>query len=158
MKNIYEVLKNLNIAYEKYDHPAVFTVEEAKRHYRGDFGENKNLFLKSKKGDSFYLVVLESDKRLDLKKFASFFNENKLSFASPQSLFEFLNLTPGSVSPFGIINDASKSVKVIIDNGLLKYEKLGFHPNINTSTLIIKTNDFKKFLDQSGNIIIYVDL
>ena len=70
----------------------------------------------------------------------------------------YLGLTPGSVSPFGLINDTSRSVQVIIDNELLKYGKVAFHPNINTATLAISIEDFKKFLDWTGNNIIYLDI
>lgn len=159
MKNIYDVLADLNIAYEKFDHPAVFTVEESDKHYQGiDAGKCKNLFLRNAKGDTHYLVIMESTKRLDLKGLALLINESKLSFASPERLLKYLELTPGSVSPFGLINDTDKSVIVLIDNGLMEYEKVAFHPNVNTSTLVIKTEDFKKFLDWTGNKISYIEL
>lgn len=159
MNDLYKILEQLKIDYEKYDHPAVFTIEEAEKYDHGiDAGKSKNLFLRNKKGDNHYLLIIESIKMTDLKKLASFLNENRLSFASPERLKEELGLTPGSVSPFGLINNADKSVKVIVDKGLLKYKKLGFHPNLNTATLVIKIDDFKKFLDWTGNNVIYVDL
>lgn len=158
MSDIYQVLNDLQIHYEKYDHPAVHTVEEAALHYRGlDAGSCKNLFLRNAKGDQHYLVVMEGEKRLDLKKLSQTLG-NKLSFASSERLMEYLGLTPGSVSPFGLINNTDKSVRVIVDNELLKFEKVGFHPNINTSTLILSTNDLKKFLAWAGNPVIYLDL
>jgi len=159
MKNIYDVLADLNIEYEKHDHPAVFSVKEAEQYDQGiDAGKSKNLFLRNRKGDKYYLLVAENISKVDLKKPQSFLNESRLSFASPDRLKEYLGLTPGSVSPFGLINDSSKSVKVLIDKNLLKFKKLGFHPNINTSTLVIKTDDFKKFLDWTENSITYVEL
>jgi len=159
MKNIYNVLADLNIEYEKHDHPAVFTVEEAEQYDKGiDAGKSKNLFLRNRKGNKFYLLVAESISKIDLKKLQSFLNENRLSFASPDRLKEYLGVTPGSVSPFGLINDSSKSVKVLIDKGLLKFKKLGFHPNVNTSTIVIKTDDFKRFLDWTENSVTYVEL
>ncbi len=158
-KSIYDILADLDIEYEKIDHPAVFTVEEAEKYDSEiDAGKCKNLFLRNYKGDSHYLLIAESTKKIDLKKLSSLINEKKLSFATPERLSEHLGLTPGSVSPFGLINDISKSVRVLIDESLLKHEKLSFHPNINTSTLIIKTDDFKRFLDWTGNNISYVDL
>lgn len=159
MSDIYKILKQLKIDYEKYDHPAVFTVEEAEKYDRGiDGGKTKNLFLRNKKGDKHYLLIVESNKMTDLKKLAFLVKEKKLSFASPERLKETLGLIPGSVSPFGLINNTDKSVEVIVDNGLLKYEKLGFHPNINTATIVIKTDDFKRFLNWVGNNVIYMDL
>lgn len=156
MKSIYAILTDLNIEYEKYDHPPVFTVKEAKQYDRGiDAGKTKNLFLRNKKGDQYYLLVAESTRKIDLKKLASFPNESKLSFASPERLHKHLKLSPGSVSPFGLINDSLRKVKVLIDKSLLKHKKLGFHPNVNTATLVIKTADFKRFLAWTGNKVVY---
>jgi Ala-tRNA(Pro) deacylase len=157
MKTIYDILKELNIPYEKHDHPAVFTVEEAEKYDRDiPGGKSKNLFLRNKKGDIHYLVVAESTRKIDLKQLSSQLFAGNLSFASPERLLKYLDLTPGSVSPFGLINDTSKSVKVVIDNGLLKHEKVGFHPNVNTSTLVIKSDDLKKFLEWTGNNVVYI--
>lgn len=151
MKDIYSVLDKLGIVYKKYEHPAVFTVEEAKKHDTGNSSHNKSIFLRNKKGDNFYLVLTLGSKRIDLKSLAIFLNETKLSFASPEKMMKYLGLTPGSVSPFGLINDVDKVVQVIVDEELLKFEKQGYHPNINTATLIISTEDLKKFLNWTGN-------
>lgn len=156
VKNIYEVLAELNIPYEKHEHPAVFTVEEAAQYERGfDAGETKNLFLRNKKGDVHYLIVAESTRKIDLKALAATLGESKLSFASPDRLMTYLGLTPGSVSPFGLINNTDKSVRVIVDQELIHHPKIGFHPNINTATLVIKSEDLKKFLDWTGNKVRY---
>lgn len=159
MKTIYDVLSELRISYEKHEHPAVFTVEEAE-HYDRDFnaGKSKNLFLRNKKGTTHYLLVAESNRNIDLKNVSAFLGESKLSFASPQRLLTHLGLTPGSVSPFGLVNNADKSIRVLIDKGLLAHKNVGFHPNINTATLVITTEDFKKFLASTGNKITYLDL
>lgn len=159
MKTIYDVLSELHISYEKHRHPAVFTVEEAEQ-YDKDFnaGKSKNLFLRNKKENTHYLLVAESTRKIDLKNLSSILNESKLSFASPERLLTHLGLTPGSVSPFGLINNADKSIRVLIDKGLLAHQNVGFHPNINTATLVITTEDFKKFLTSTGNKITYLDL
>lgn len=158
MKSLYDILADLNIEYEKHEHPAVFTVKEAEQYDSGiDAGKSKNLFLRNKKGNVHYLLIADSNKKVDLKKLSSLLSESRLSFASPERLSEYLGLTPGSVSPFGLINDSSKSVRVLIDKCLLRHDKLGFHPNINTSTIVIKTSDFRKFLDWTGNSIILVE-
>jgi len=156
MNDIYQVLQDLQIPYEKFEHPPVHTVEDSAKHYRGmDAGTSKNLFLRNAKGDSHYLVVIESTKRLDLKKLAEGLHERNLSFASPERLMTYLSLTPGSVSPFGLINNTDKSVKVIVDSDLLRFEKLSYHPNTNTATLVLATEDIKKFLTWTGNSIEY---
>lgn len=158
MKNIYEVLSRLDIEYQKYEHPAVFTVEEASKYDRGDAIHSKNLFLRNKKGDKHYLIVIRSSIKVNIKNLEEKLGEKNLSFASPDRLMKYLGLTPGSVSPFGLINDISKEVNVIVDNGLMLGERQAFHPNINTVTLVLKTSDFKKFLDYTGNNLVYMDL
>lgn len=159
MKDIYQTLKNLEIDYQKYDHPAVFTVEDAEKYYSGiDAGESKNLFLRNKKGDQHFLVVVKSTKKVDLKRLEGLLGTDKLSFASPERMMKYLGLTPGSVSPFGLINDSEKAVFVVVDKDLLEYKKVAFHPNINTATLVISIEDFNKFLNWAGNKVIYLDL
>lgn len=159
MQAIYDVLGELRIPFVKHEHPAVFTVEEASQ-LAGGFGaaETKNLFLRNAKGNVHYLVVAESSKRVDLKQLTAVLGETKLSFASPERLMTHLRLTPGSVSPFGLINNTDKSVRVIVDSGLLSHERVGFHPNINTATLVITAQDFRKFLAWIGNEIRFIEL
>lgn len=159
VSDIYQTLSELNITYEKHEHPAVFTVEDSKQYDRAfEAGKTKNLFLRNKKGDKHFLVIVESSKRIDLKELSVSLKESKLSFASPERLIQYLGLTPGSVSPFGLINDQNKVVNVILDQGLLRYQKLAFHPNINTATLVISTEDFKRFLTHTGNHISFLEL
>jgi Ala-tRNA(Pro) deacylase len=152
MSDIYEVLSELGIEYRKYEHPPVYTVEEAK-HHRGELpgGQTKNLFLRNKKGKRCYLLVAEADKQVDLKRLRGIVGETALSFASPERLKKYLGVEPGSVSPFGLINDAKQEVVVIIDRDLLRHEELGFHPNINTATIIVGKEDFLRFLKHRGN-------
>lgn len=157
MENIYQVLQDLEIEYVLHEHPAVFTVEDANKYVVDtETGHSKNLFLRNRKGDKYYLAVLESEKRADLKILASKLGEKGLSFASAEKLTQYLGLTPGSVSPFGLINDLGKVVTVLIDTKLMQNEKTGFHPNVNTATLVVNTSDFKKYLDWSGNVVIYL--
>lgn len=151
-KDIYSVLQNLHIPYEKFKHPAVFTCEEADKYCIGRGGAHtKNLFLRNKKGDQHYLVVLERNKQANLKKLAEQISTSNLSFASPERLLKYLEVTPGSVTPFGLINDVEKHVLVFIDEDLLKFAKVGFHPNVNTATLELTVEDFKRFLEWTRN-------
>ena len=158
MKDIYKILDDLGVTYEKHAHEPFFTCEQADKLYkRLDGGHSKNLFLRNRKGDKHYLVVLESKKRLDLRNFGEKIGETKLSMASPERLEKHLGLTPGSVSRFGLINDENHEVRVVVDNDLLQYERLYYHPNVNTVTLGIAKDDFLKFLEWTGNEVRFMD-
>lgn len=159
MKTIEIFLQKLDIAVTRYEHPAVFTCEQAEQHCATIPGaKSKNLFIRNEKGTQHYLIVVSAEKRINLQALASQLNEKRLSFASQERLMRYLKLTPGSVSPFGLINDTDKHVVVIIDNDLTRHEIVAFHPNINTATLTITTDDFKKFLTTCGNTTHYINL
>lgn len=113
--------------------------------------ECKNLFVRNTKGNKHYLVILEGSKKADLKKLATQIGSTKLSFASKERLFKHLMLLPGSVSPFGLINDEDKQVEVVIDKDLISLNEIGFHPNNNEATVTLSFNDFEKFLKWCGN-------
>jgi Ala-tRNA(Pro) deacylase len=152
-------LRELGIAYTHHEHPAVATVDEAAEHWAGiDATHCKNLFLRNQKGNRHYLVVLTASKKADLKAVADQIGDGKLSFASPERLMTHLGLTPGSVSPFGLINDREHAVRVVLDRDFQSAARLAFHPNINTATLTIAAADFKKFLVACGNPIQQVSI
>src|SRR6185295_13238224 len=141
-------LAELGVAYTRHEHPPVPTVEEAEKYWSAiDATHCKNLFLRNQKGDRHYLLIVEHSKKVDLRKTADQIGDGKLSFGSPERLLKHLGLMPGSVSPFGLINDAGHSVRVVIDRDLKSAERLSFHPNINTVTLTVSTADFLRFLD-----------
>jgi Ala-tRNA(Pro) deacylase len=147
-------LRELGIPFDRKEHPPVATVEEAAVHWADiDATHSKNLFLRNQKGDRHYLLVIEHTTRADLRKVADQIGDGKLSFGSPERLMTHLGLTPGSVSPFGLINDRSHSVRVVLDRDLKSAARLSFHPNINTATLTISAADFQKFLDACGNTV-----
>ena len=144
MKEVYEVLEKLNINYEEMEHKAVYTSEEAMFITKEMKGTGvKNLFLKSKQ--KFYLVLIPENKRANIKRIEKQINEKSLSFANEKYLKEILNLTPGSVTPFGIINDKENKVTIVIDESLTN-KKVLFHPNTNTKTIKIDYNDLIKFI------------
>ena len=150
-------LKALGIAYTRHEHPAVATVEEAERHWAGiDAMHCKNLFLRNQKGTRHYLVILRHSKRADLRAIADQIGDGKLSFGSPERLMAHLGLTPGSVSPFGLIHNLDHQVRVVIDRDLKSADRVSFHPNINTVTLTLARADFEKFLADCGNPVQYV--
>jgi Ala-tRNA(Pro) deacylase len=150
-------LRELGITYTRHEHPPVATVEEAEQHWGGIDGTHcKNLFLRNQKGNRHYLVVLTSSKKADLKAVADQVGDGKLSFGSPERLMTHLGLTPGSVSPFGLINNRDHAVRLVLDRDLKAATRLGFHPNINTVTFTIAAADFARFLEACGNPVQYV--
>ena len=152
-------LDGLGIAYERHQHPPVATVDEAEKYWVGiDATHCKNLFLRNQKGNRHYLVILLHSKRADLRAVADQIGDGKLSFASPERLMTHLGLTPGSVSPFGLINDTSHAVRVVIDRDLRAKERVSFHPNINTRTYVVSTADFVRFLEACGNVVQHVTI
>ena len=153
------ILDRLGIAYERYDHAAVFTVDDALACWRGiDAAHCKNLFLRNKKGTRHYLVVAEHDRSVDLQRIAALVGDDRLSFGSPERLMRCLGLTPGAVSPFGLMNDTNKAVHVVVDAELRERPRVGFHPNVNTATVVIATPDFVRFLDWSGQTVTWGEL
>lgn len=156
---VYQVLKELGIDFERYEHPPVSTVAEARLYWANLPGARcKNLFLRDEKGKRHFLIIADQEKSIDLKKLAQLVGEKRLSFASEERLRRLLGVEPGAVSPFGLINDVGKEVEVLIDADLAKAERIHFHPNINTVTIGITLADFKKFLNWTGNFYRFVKL
>jgi Ala-tRNA(Pro) deacylase len=154
---VYARLASLGIAYARYEHPPVATVDEAVQHWHGiDATHCKNLFLRNQRGDRHYLVILVHSKRADLRAVATQIGDGKLSFASPERLRAHLGVSPGSVSPFGLINDRHHHVRVYLDRDLKSASRVSFHPNINTRTLTLSFADFERFLTESGNPVGYI--
>jgi Ala-tRNA(Pro) deacylase len=149
-----DVLAQLHIAYDRYDHPAAATVADAELYWSQiDAAHCKNLFLRNQKGDRHYLVILSAGKRADLRRVADQIGDGKVSFASPERLQKYLGVTPGSVSPFGLIHDVSRHVRVFIDQDLDHAGRISFHPNDNTATLVLSLADFKRFLAHVGHVV-----
>ena len=158
-RKVLETLEKLGIAYGRHEHPPVATVEEAEKYWRPIKGTHcKNLFLRNKRGNRHYLVIAAVDKAVDLKRLNVLLGEDRLSFGSPERLKRWLGLEPGSVSPFGLINDATRGVEVVCDEALKSSAGLGFHPNVNTATLEIALADFEKFLASCGNNVRWLKL
>ena len=157
--SILERLDALNIRYELYEHPPVFTAEEAATHWKEIPGTAvKNLFLRNKKGDRHYLIILGIEKQADLRHLVTIVGDDRLSFGSPERLMKYLGVTPGSVSPLGLIHDSGRAVRVVVDSDLRAAERLIFHPNDNTASLTVSGADFARFLEQQGNPVRWVRL
>jgi Ala-tRNA(Pro) deacylase len=156
---LYNLLEQLSIQYEYHEHPPLATIEDAKIHWE-DYKacRCKNIFFRNHKGDRHYLVILEHLRQLNIRDLEKRLKQGKLTFASDQRLKRYLGLEPGSVSPFGLINDKEKHVSLFIDATLQNCERLTFHPNINTASLIISKNDLLKFLSFTGNTFEFISL
>jgi len=152
MGDIYSFLDQNGITYERFDHPAVFTCEEAAR-LKVDIpgGSTKNLFLRDKKGKSNILVVVGHEKKVDLKELASLLNVDKISFASPERLKKYLGVDPGAVTLLGLINDKDRCVEVVFDEDVWKEDQLQCHPLVNTATLVISHEGIEFFLKETGH-------
>jgi Ala-tRNA(Pro) deacylase len=158
-KELYNILQELSIQFEYHEHPPLATIEEAIIHWRDyNSGRCKNIFFRNHKGNRHYLVILEHLALLDIHDLEKRLKQGKLTFASDQRLKRYLGLEPGSVSPFGLINDKEHDVHLFLDERLKEYERLAFHPNDNTATLVISKSDFLKFLGYTGNTYEFIKL
>ena len=156
---LYEILNNLNIRYDYYEHPPVHSVKEAIPFWEKIRGTRcKNIFFRNHKGNRHYLVILEHKQDLNIRDLEQRFKQGKLTFASEKRLAKYLGLKPGSVTPFGLINDRGNHVHLFIDQNLRNAERVGFHPNVNTATLVISMKDFIRFLDWSGSGYEFLEL
>lgn len=142
-------LSEKNIIFQEFKHDRVFTVSESKK-IKKDFEAqgSKNLFLKSD-NSKFFLVCMDQEKRLDIKSLQKHLLVPKLRFASEEELFTQLNLTPGSVSIFGLIHNSE--VHLILDEALWSAKSVGFHPNSNDATLVLEHDSFSKFYHSLPN-------
>lgn len=156
---VYKTLSELNIQFEYHEHPAAPTVEEASKYWAGiDSTHCKNIFLRNHKGDKHYLVILEYRQAVNIHQLEKLLKQGKLTFASPQRMMKYLGLEPGSVSPFGLLHDTSNHVHLFLDENLQKAQRLSFHPNLNTASLIIGYNDFIRFLQWKGSGYEFINL
>lgn len=158
-EKVFEKLKELNINYEVTEHEAVYTIEDMDALGVTALGDVcKNLFLRDEKGKRHFLVVLEKDKKADLKDIQKQLGCTRLSFASADRLKKYLNLEKGEVTPLGIINDGDATVEVVFDKDLKGKSKLGVHPNTNTATVWISFEDVKKLVEANGNKIKFLSI
>ena len=152
-------LEQLGIPFDRYEHPPIATGDEGLVHWEGiEAVHCKNLFLRNQKGTRHYLVILSVEKRADLRAVADQIGDGKLSFASAERLMTYLGVTPGSVSPFGLIHDKDHHVRVFLDRELKAAEKISFHPNINTRTVVLGFADFERYLAASWNVVKFIEV
>lgn len=145
---VFEVFDELGIKYEDTKHPALYTcADNDKYNLRFDGVVCKNLFIRNKSKRNYYLVSLPVDKRLDLKLLQEKLCEKKLSFASEEELWEKLMIKPGAVSLLNVVNASKTDVIFIIDKSVLNGDRVGFHPNVNTHTVLFSSKDIVKILN-----------
>lgn len=147
---VYDLFDELNIPYQRVDHEALETMEACKAidEILAPAVICKNLFLCNAKKTQYYLLMMRGDKKFNTREISGQIGSTRLSFAPGEDMERFLDITPGSVSVLGLMNDRDRQVKLLVDEDVLKAEYLGCHPCINTSSLRVRVDDiFTTFLD-----------
>lgn len=169
-KKVLDFLEAHDIKYEIYEHPALSSIEECLEYWKDihDAVHCKNLFFRNHKGNKHYLVCFDCNHDLDIHELEHSLKEaltsqglpscGKLSFASPERMMKYLGLEPGSVSPFGLINDTDNAVHLFLDANLRESASLSFHPNDCRGTVVITKEAFEKYLKDVGNTYEYISL
>ena len=156
---LYQKLKDLNISFDYYGHPPAPTIEDARKYWKDiEATHCKNLFFRNHKGNRHYLVIIEHSRDLSIRDLEKRLKQGKLTFASDQRMYKYLGLMPGSVSPFGLINDATKHIHLFLDENLENSRRISFHPCVNSASIVILYEDFKNFLKWTGNSYEYLKL
>ncbi len=154
-----EELKKMDIPFDIVEHPPALTTEEADRYIEGKEGvRTKTLFLTNRKKSAYYLVILDDTKRLDMKKLGELISEKGMQFGSAENLMEKMSLRPGVVSLFGLLNNSEHDIKVCLDKEVLSENFVSFHPNDNSKTIFISTDDMYRFITILGYEYSIIDL
>lgn len=150
-QELLSLLTKANLHYQLQEHPPIFNAEDGKKHAQHWMhikgSHTKNLFLRNQKKTAYWLITIKIDKQVDLLALGKILDAGRLSFANPVELQEMLGITPGSVTPFAIINDKNKHIQLILDEDLLSDEYINVHPMENTATITIKLVDLQNFIE-----------
>lgn len=154
-ETIYALLREKDIPFFAVDHPPAYTVEDIIRFDlpKPEVGA-KNLFLRDDKKRTYYLLTVKDDRNVSIKNFQKKAGTRRLSFASEQDLMAFLGLIPGAVTPFGVLNDESRSVIVYMDD-CFRGGEISVHPNDNTATVYLPSDALVKLIQEHGNPVEY---
>mgnify|MGYP002519354380 CR=1 FL=1 len=155
---VYQYLTEQHIPYEVTEHKAVFNMEElnaVKLPYPE--WDAKNLFVRDDKKKNYYLITVKGGKRVDLKEFRRRHNLRALSFAPADDLLSIMGLTPGSVTPLGLLNDTERRVHFYLD-AAFSGNKIGVHPNENTATVWMCADDLMRLIQLHGNDAEYTEI
>lgn len=159
MKEVLTLLDEKNIKYELVEHEEVHTIEDMKELGLLDKGYVcKNLFLRNANGKMHFVLSCHHEKEVNVQEIAKKIGSTRLSFGSEERLDKYLKLKNGYVSPFGVINDESKSVIFIFDKEIQNEQKVGFHPNTNKATIYLSFKDVKKIIEEHGNDVVFIKL
>ena len=150
-QKVVDRLNELGIPFQIVEHEPVLTTEQADRFIEGIEGvRTKTMFLTNKKKRNFYLVIIDDAKRLDMDVFKEIVEENRIKMASAETLNDKMMLLPGTVSPFGLLNNRDKDIQVYFDQEIVSEERMCFHPNTNEKTIFVNTEDLFTFLEVIG--------
>lgn len=150
-QKVVDQLNELGIPFQIVEHEPVLTTEQADRFIKGIEGvRTKTMFLTNKKKRNFYLVIIDDAKRLDMDVFKEIVEENRIKMASAETLNDKMMLLPGTVSPFGLLNNRDKDIQVYFDQEIVSEERMCFHPNTNEKTIFVNTEDLFTFLKAIG--------
>lgn len=146
----YQYLKDHNIPFEITEHRAVYNMEELDSiDLPYPEGDAKNLFVRDDKKKNYYLITVKGDKRVNLKDFRKAHGLRPLSFASPEDLKKYMDLTPGAVTPLGLLNVEGAPITMYLD-AEFKDSIIGIHPNENTATVWLQGDDLVTLLRENG--------
>ncbi|MFN3212981.1 MAG: prolyl-tRNA synthetase associated domain-containing protein [Henriciella sp.] len=155
--DLFAYLDDLGIVHHTVEHAATFTVEEG-RHLKASMpgGHSKNLFMKDKDG-TIVLISAWADSQLKLNQLHKLIGTRRLSFASAELMVECLGIEPGSVTAFALMNDKDQRVRFIADAALMGFDRVNFHPLVNTATTSIAQEDLRRFVEATGHSLTVVD-
>lgn len=146
-QNLIDLMNNLQISYQIYTHEPVFTVAEADKVSASISGAHtRNLFLRDKR-ENMFLVTLRQDTPIDLKKLSDLLGVGRFSFGSPERLWTYLGVKPGSVTPLAILNDTNKKVTLILEQGMMDEPLINFHPLDNAMTVGMAPKELMKIIE-----------
>ncbi|MBQ8535347.1 MAG: prolyl-tRNA synthetase associated domain-containing protein [Bacilli bacterium] len=159
-QEIYELLKGKNIWHEITEHEEVYNMEDLSAlELPYPEYDAKNIFVRDEKKINYYLITVKSEKRVDLKEFRRTYGTKNLSFAKEEDLMNLLGLKPGSVSPLGLLNDKEGKVQFYLDKEFTEKDALiGVHPNENTATLWLKTEDLIKLIEDNNHHVNVIEI
>ena len=159
-QEIYNYLSEHRLWHEITEHPAVYNMAEvAELTMPYPEADAKNLFVRDDKRRNYYLITVLGHKKVNLKDFKRSYNTRSLTFASPEELMEIMSLIPGAVTPLGVLNDKEHKVKVFLDKDFLNgLQLIGVHPNDNTATVWLKTEDLIEIIRTNGTELELVEI
>ena len=157
---VYDLLDSLGLDYKRVDHEPAMTMEACEEIDKVLCATTcKNLLLCNRQKTDFYLLLMPGDKVFQTKELSARLGVSRLSFAPAEAMEEYLDITPGSLSVIGLMNDKNFCVRLVIDKAVLEGEYIGFHPCINTTTLKLKTSDLtEKIIPAMGHAPTIVNL